>query len=49
MKTHIKESNEKCGNTTVFHIKIDRNDEKRANCKEYKQSEIFLNTIILHI
>ena len=29
MKTHIKDSNEKCGVTTIFHIKIDRNDEKQ--------------------
>ena len=41
MKTHMKESNEECGDATIFHIKIDRNDKKVANCKEYKQSDIF--------
>ena len=40
MKKHIVSSAE-CGSSTVFHIKIDRNDENEANWKEYIQDEIF--------
>ena len=41
MKKHVKENYSECGSSTIFHIKIDRNDENEANFKEYKQSEIF--------
>ena len=41
MKNHIKENHEKCGLSTIFHIKLDRMDDNEATFKEYKQSEIY--------
>ena len=38
MKKHVKENYSECGSSTNFHIKIDRNDDNKANFKEYKGS-----------
>ena len=38
MKKHVKDE---CKSSTIFHIKIDRNNALEANYKEYKQCDLF--------
>ena len=41
IKEHISESSTKCSLSSIFHLKMDRENEAVANCKEYKQSELY--------
>ena len=36
----MKNSND-CNTSTVHHVKVDRNDDEKADCKEYEQEELF--------
>ena len=44
MKNHRSEKNTKCESSTVFHVKMDRDNEETASCTDYQQSELFLKT-----
>ena len=39
IKKHITE-NTACGLTKIWHVKMDRNDDKEASYKEYEQKEL---------
>ena len=49
MKKHIAAKNNDFGLSSIFHVKMDRNNDNEADWKEYKQNELFKKMQAIYI